>query len=119
MIEIPWTDATGFAHMLSVQADKSVPTRRQERILGKLWERSHEYITNMESPVHGPNWKLAVNGGTLHVLMGQRAYTLVSAKPHPTDGTFTVQVDADNMLSYRMLGEVAKAWISEALYAVM
>ncbi len=118
-LDLPWVDETGFTHQLTVRPDKSALARRQGRVLGKLWETAYEYINNMENPEHGPNWKLAVNGGRLHVVMGQRPCTLFYAKPHPPDGTFTIRADSGNMDFYQVFEEVANSWISEAIAVVL
>ena len=64
---------------------------------------------------HGPYWQLAVNGGRLHVLIGQRTYPLFSARPHPTDGTFEVTYDSRNLSWHQISDDGAKHCIAKAI----
>ncbi len=111
---IIWIDDGGSTHDLSIRADQSVPQQKQGRILGALWRKVHAYISSLDPLPNGPCWQLAVNGGRLHVLIGQRTYPLFSAKPL-SDDSFAVTCDSANLSWYDISEDVAKDWIAEAI----
>ena len=112
-----WSEQTPFeeerVHMLFAQPDRTVPSRLQGRLLGKLVQK---IITHLETNKLEQYYQVVQNGGKVHVIVGRKTLDLFGARMVPGSSPldFTIIQNADNLLHYNISEDVARTWIEEA-----
>ncbi len=69
--------------------DRSFPVRMQGKVLGSRWSKVMQHIPPKDQPP--TNFKLASDGGRLHLLLGQRTLALFISKVSSFDDQLSLQ----------------------------